>query len=526
MQRSRLLLAIFVGAAIFAAATVIDWGGSDKVEPDESILHRGLASDPDSLDPHKATSIQAADVWRDIGEGLTAYSADGKLVPGAAEHWDISDDRLTYTFHLRAGLRWSNGDALTADHFEFAFKRLVDPETMAFYATFLSDVADVSAVDDRTFEVTLERPLPYLLSLLTHPSTFPLHPTSLATHGDAFTHPGNLLSNGAYMLESWEQGSVIKLQRNEQYWNDANTAIDVVHHHIISEEAVEYMRYKAGDLHVTANVPPASFQEARQKFPSQLRVAPTVGVYYYGFNLTKAPFKDQPGLRRALSMAIDREVIVEKITGRGEEPAYSWVPPGIDSYTPAQLDYAGLTQQQRNEEAQRLYAAAGYDAANPLKITLHYNTSDVQQRIALAVESMWRETLGVETELINVEFKTLVELIRQREVTQVFRLSWFGDYNDAHAFLSIMESDNASNMPAYENADYDQLMDDAAEQADPIDRREKLEQAEHRLLHDHAVIPIYFFVSKHLVKSEVRGWEDNVLDYHYSQHLSLDTGQP
>ena len=222
-------------------------------------------------------------------------------------------------------------------------------------------------------------------------------------------------------------------------------------------------------------------------------------------------------------MAIDREVLVDKVTGRGEEPAYSWVPPGVGNYEPRRFSYADLGQNERDAAARRLYREAGYNEENPAQIELRYNTSDTQQRFALAVQSMWREVLGVETTLINEEFQVLLANMRAAEVTQVFRSSWIGDYNDAHTFLSILQGGNPSNMPRYASDEYDDLMRRAAKQVEPKLRRVFLEEAERVLLADHPVIPLYFYVSKHLVSPEVQGWEDNVLDYHYSQHLSLAT---
>ena len=220
-------------------------------------------------------------------------------------------------------------------------------------------------------------------------------------------------------------------------------------------------------------------------------------------------------------MAIDRDVLVDRITGRGEAPAYSWVPPGVDNYDPRRLAYADQTQAERNIHARMLLLEMGYSESNPLQIELRYNTSDTQERIALAVHAMWRDVLGVETTLVNEEFQVLLANMREAEVTQVFRSSWIGDYNDAHTFLSIMQSDNASNMPRYQSEGFDSLMQRAAEQVDAGRRRLYLEEAERVLLADHPVIPLYFYVSKHLVSNEVLGWGDNVLDYHYSQHLSL-----
>ena len=529
-----ILLGILI--AVTWGALLNGCSGPRQEEALSPVLHRSLIANPESLDPHKARSVQAGDVLRDIGEGLTTYSATGELVPGTASEWTVSDDGLVYTFTIRDEARWSNGEPVTAEHFAFSLRRLVDPAIAAFYAQMLGDIVNaraiiagdkapeelgVEAVDERTLVLTLERPTPYLLSLLTYPATFPVHPDSIATHGDAFTQPGNLLSNGAYKLDAVEPLSVIKLSRNEYYWNNAGTAIDAVHHHIITEEMSEFNRFRSGEIDITSSVPPDNFAQIREEYAQALHVAPYLGVYYYGFNLTKPPFKDNPALREALSLAIDRELLVRNVTGRGEEPAYSWVPPGVDNYEPRRFVYAEQSQEERNAQARLLLREAGYGPDNPLQIELRYNTSDTQQKMALAVQAMWLDVLGVETTLINEEFQVLLANIREREVTQVFRLSWIGDYNDAHTFLSIFESDNPSNMPGYESEEYDELMRQAAEQVDPKKRRFYLEEAERVLLADHPVIPIYFYVSKHLVSTRVIGWEDNVLDYHYSQHLSL-----
>ena len=525
--------------AFIAAAVAVMWQYSTAPVPDEpaaSVLHRGLSSDPESVDPHKARSTQAGDVLRDIGEGLLTYSATGELLPGTAESWQVSDDGLTYTFTLRDNARWSNGDAVTAEQFVYSLRRLVDPATAAFYAGMLGDVKNASAiiagemdaaelgveaVDNTTLVITLERPVPYLLALLTFPSTFPVHPESIELHGEQFTRAGNLLSNGAYKLDAWEPGSVLSLSRNEHYWNNDATAIDEVRHHVITQEMTELNRYRAGELMVTSTVPSDSFAQVQSQLGDQLHVAPYLGVYYYGFNLTQPPFKDNPGVRKALSMGIDRKVLVENITGRGEAPAYSWVPPGVNNYEPRLLSYAGLSQDERNAQARRLLAEAGYGPDNPLEFELRYNTSDDHRRIALAAQAMWKENLGVEATLVNEEFQVLLANMRAAQVTQLFRSSWIGDYNDAHTFLNILESGNASNMPRYSNEDFDSLMKRAAEQGDLNHRRLYLEEAERELLDDHAVIPVYFYVSKHLVSPLVQGWGDNVLDYHYSQHLSL-----
>ncbi len=530
--RPRQRLPILACIAILLAAC----GGVQDAER-ESVLHRGLGAEPESLDTHKARTNQAGDVQRDLGEGLTGYGAAGKLELAAAERVELSEDGLQYTFWLRPDGKWSNGDKVTAHDFVFGFRRLVNPATAAFYAQqSLGDVVNameiiagerpvddlaVAAIDDLQLMITLNNPVPYFLALLTHPSTFPMHRPSVELHGDAHARPGNLVSNGAYKLQEWAVGSYIEIVRNEHYRNNDQTALDRVRHHITPEDSVELNRYRAGELDVTFSVPSEAFERMRKERPNELRVSPYLAVYYYGFNLTKPPFKDNPKLRQALSMAIDRETLTEKVTGRGEAPAYGWVPPGTNNYEPRQFLYANLSKDERHTKARELYREAGFSEDNPFSVEIRYNTADGHRRVALAVQSMWREVLGVESTLINEEAQVLLENIRMRDVTQVFRLSWTGDYNDAYTFLSVMESDNPSNLTGFSNDEYDGLMDKAAVQADPEVRQVYLEEAEKLLLSEHPVMPLYFYVNKNMVNPRVRGWGDNVLNYHYSQYLSL-----
>ena len=511
-------------------------GGPVEPPADVNTLQRGLATDPETLDPHKARSTEAADVLRDLGEGLVGFSATGELIAAAAESWDISDDGLVYTFHLRDELRWSNGEPVTAEHFVAGMQRLVNPATAAFYAQMLTGIENAAAIvagdspvatlgveapDDKTVVLRLAQRTPYLLSLLTHPSAFPVHTPTLETHGESFARPGTFVTNGPYRLDARVPGSLISLRRNEHYWNNAGTAIDAVNYHIVVNNAAELNRYRAGDLHITDTVPADSFSQVREEYGDQLRVAPYLATYYYGFNLAKPPFKDNLPLRQALSMAIDREELTAVVTGRGEQPAYSWVPPGVSNYSPAQVSFVALDKDERERLARVRYKEAGYGEDSPLRVEIRYNTSDLHRKVAVAVQAMWREVLGVEATLINEEFQVLLANMRDAEITQVFRSAWTGDYNDAHTFLSVLQSDSPTNMPRYASEDFDALMARAASQVDPERRRLYLEEAERVMLSDHPLIPLYVFVSKHLVSPAVGGWGDNVLDYHYSQHLSL-----
>ncbi|HEX5765332.1 MAG TPA: peptide ABC transporter substrate-binding protein, partial [Woeseiaceae bacterium] len=529
VRRADMAIATFL-CILFAAC------GGDADRGSGYALDRGLGAEPESLDYHKARSSQAGDVQRDLGEGLTGYTPEGELVPRAALRWEVSDDGLEYRFWLRPDARWSTGEPVTAEDFVYSFRRLVAPATASFYSQSIIDVRNAEAIlagekaveelaataeGEFLLHLGLARPAPYFLALLTHPSMFPVHRASVERHGDGFARPGNLVTNGAYRLVEWELGSLIELQRNENYWDNASTAIDRVRHHFVAEPAVELNRYRAGELHITSTVPPEAFARMRETRPEELRVAPYLNVYYYGFNLTKPPFKDNPELRRALSMAIDREALTESVTGRGETPAWSWVPPGVDNYSERRFPYSTMSDEEREAAAKRAYRSAGYGDGEPIEIEIRYNTSDTHQRIALAIQSMWRDVLGVEATLVNEEFQVLLSNMRAKEVTQVFRSSWLGDYNDANTFLQVMLSDAPSNLTGYANPDFDALVAQAAAQTDPEERRRYMQEAESLLLADHPVIPIYFFVSKHLVSPRIGGWGDNVLDYHYSQHLSL-----
>lgn len=531
----KLCLSLVLVPAACVSLLLAACGGPEREPLAADVLHRGLGAEPESLDPHRSRSMEAGDVQRDVGEGLTGYSEAGVLEPRAAERWEVSEDGRTYTFWLRPDARWSNGETVTASDFVYSFRRLVDPATAAFYSQSVIDVENaraivagelptaelaVSAPGEFQLVIELEDPVPYFLALLTHPSMFPVHRASVES-GETYARPGNFVTNGAYHLVAWELGSYVELARNEFYWDDEDTAIDRVRWYVTPEPQVELNRYRAGELDVTDSVPTEMFARVREERPGELKVSPYLAVYYYGLNLNKPPFGDAPLLRQALSMAIDREVLAESIIGRGEQPAYSWVPPGVDNYDAPRFPYADLGVEERHAAARNLYEQAGYGAENPARVEIRYNTSEIHQRIALAVQSMWRDVLGVETTLINEEFQVLLSNMQAMEVTEVFRSSWTGDYNDAHAFLQVLKSGSPTNMTGYASEEYDSLVQRAAEQTDPGIRRLYLEEAERVLLADHPVIPLYFYVSKHLVSPRVGGWQDNVLDYHYSQHLNI-----
>jgi oligopeptide transport system substrate-binding protein len=467
--------------------------------------------------------------------GLTTLDKEARVAPGVARSWSVSQDGRTYTFKLRSEARWSNGDPVVAADFVAALQRLVEPATGSGYGEYVDVIANasdivagrkpasalgVAAPDAATLIITLRSPALYLPTLLSHPSTCPVHRATLAAHPLGFARPGVMLSNGAFVLAEWVQGSHILAVRNAHYWNDAATHLDAVRYLLIPDENAELARYRGGELQVTFVVPRGQFDWIRANLSDQLHVGPQMSTYYYGFNLRRAPFKDNPKLRRALSLVIDREKLTDLVLRVGERPAYGWVSPGIDDYTPQVFDYRKTPMAERIREAQRLYAESGYSAHKPLAFELRYNAGEVHTKVALAVASMWQEALGAQVKLTQVEFRSLLQDIDRGDV-EVFRSSWVGDYNDAYTFAQYLRSDFGVNLPHYANPAYDALLDEAATQLDPARRRALLEQAESLMLADHPLLPIYFYVSKHLVKPEVAGWYDNVMNVVYSKDLAL-----
>lgn len=508
---------------------------SDALPADAKTLLRGANQEPDSLDPQKARSVEAQRILRDVCEGLTLLDKTGGVAPGTAREWSTSPDGKRYTFHLRPDARWSNGDRVAAQDFVAGLRRLVDPATASQYAQVVSVIANaseivagkqpadalgVSAPDETTVVIDLTAPATYLPSLLSHPSTCPVHRPTLLQHPEAFARAGTMVSNGAFRLAQWAQGSQILLLRNRYYWGNGANHLDAVRYFPISDENAELTRYRAGALQITTTVPRGQYDWIKANLPGELHGSPLLFTYFYGFNLDRPPFKDNAPLRRALSLVIDREKLTNLVLRTGELPAYGWIPPGVHDYTAQSFDYRATPLAERIAEARRLYAQAGYSAARPLRFELRYNSGEVHDKLALAVASMWKEALGVQVRLTSEEFKSLLQDIDRGDV-EMFRSSWAGDYNDAYTFAQYFTSDFGINMAHYRSPEYDSLVKAAAAEVDSGRRRESLQSAERVLLRDHPLIPLYFYAANHLVKPEVSGWYENVMQVTYSKDLTV-----
>ncbi|WP_298639635.1 peptide ABC transporter substrate-binding protein [uncultured Cardiobacterium sp.] len=525
MNRKNLLtLTIAISAAIHSANA-------------DTILRRGNGSEPKGLDPHTSEGTSEANIKRDIFEGLTARGKDAAVIPGVAEKWDISADGKTYTFHLR-DTTWSDGTPFTAHDVVYAWQRDIDPATGGKYSFLLYPVKNAKAIaegdikdpgqlgakatDDHTLVVELEAATPYFLDMLTHVSTYPVPRHIIEKHGKNWTRPENIVGNGAFKMTAWQPNAHITLKKSDTYWDKNNVKLDQVIYYPTEDQNTELKRYRAGELDMTYEIPLDQIKWLRENLKDELKTGPLLGAYYYGFNLTRPPFKDNPKLREALTLAIDRDIITNKITGTGETPIYGIVPPGIagyDNYRPA---YAGLSQQERDERAKQLYAEAGYSKDKPLKVELLYNTSENHKKIAIAITAMWKKTLGVEAQLINQEWKVFLNTRQEKTSTEAFRAGWFGDYNDPNTFLELYLSKAGLNDSGYDSAKFDGLLQQASLEQNPAKRAALLKEAEQELIDSYAIAPIYSYVSKRLVKPYVKGYTPNIMDQYPSKHLSIE----
>jgi oligopeptide transport system substrate-binding protein len=525
-----------VCAILATTACTSERGPLDSADVGLTVFHRGNLGEPDTLDPHRSEETSAAQIIRDLFEGLTTEDVRGNLEPGVAESWTVSEDGKTYVFALRADARWSNGDPVTADDFVAGMRRTVDPKTASTYAQILFPIVNaaavtggqmppealgVAALDPLTLRIDLTAPTPYFAQLMSHSAAYPLHRASFAALGDQFARPGNLISNGAYRLTDWVVNSHIRVAKNPYYSGRDGVQIDVVYFHNTEDTEAELRRYRAGELDYTFVIPNSQFAWVKENLGSELHVAPYLSVYFYGFDLTEPPF-DDIRLRQALTMAVDRKVIAEQVTGIGELPAFGLVPPGVANYEPQQFDWAGLEPEQRLAEARRLYEAAGYSERNPLRAEIRYNTSDNHRRIAVALASMWKTALGVDAQIVNTEWKVMLQDRQNPALWDLMRYGWSGDYNDAFTFLEIFQANHGQNFTGYSDHEYDSLVARAAAETDSAARAALMAEAERRLLAGYPVIPLYFYVTKHLVKPYVLGYEPNVLDHDMSRHFRIE----
>ncbi|WP_133012595.1 ABC transporter substrate-binding protein [Marinomonas flavescens] len=537
MKNTKTLLASAILAASFGAMQVhaADVPAGVKLAK-EQVLAKGGEGEPATLDPQKIQGTPGSLRARDLFEGLYSEGKDGKLVPGVAKDYTVNKDNTVYTFNLRHDAKWSDGTPVTAEDFVYGFQRLVNPQTASVYSWYAAlagvknaqNIIDgkdkvsslgVKALDKYTFQVTLDHSVPYFVKMTVNSSLFPAPKKTIEKWGEAWTKPGHLVSNGAYKLDKWIVNEKMVLVRNHDYWNDKKTVINQVTVLPIKDASVEFSRYQAGDLDITSNsgIPTNRYKSLLKSTPKEVKVSPALATYYYDFNNQKPPFNDVR-VRKALSYAIDRTIITKYVTGVGEIPAYSFTPPDVDGFKAKEPAYEKWTQAERNKKAQALLKEAGYDKSHPLSFNLLYNTDENHKKIAIAIASMWKTTLGVNAKLENQEWKTFLDT-RNLGNFGVSRDGWFGDYNEASTFLDLFKSTNTSNNAHYKSAAYDKLMAQAAKANDPAPFYQKAEDLV--IDQDMAVAPIYQYTTKRLLKTYVGGYKPNLEDNLYTRDMYI-----
>lgn len=505
----------------------------EKLAANQDYTYR-LLDDIKSFDPQINTDVEGSMILRDLFEGLVNSDAQGNAVPGVAESWTVSDDGLTYMFKLRDNAKWSNGDPVTAGDFVYAWQRLADPATASEYAWYMElmgvenatdivggkkPVTDlgVKAVDDHTLEVKIDAKRPYFVGMLTHASTFPVNKSVLDAHGDAWTKPGNLVGNGAYVLTDYQTGVKVVRERNPMYWDNDNTILEKVTALVINDENIALTRYDAGEIDKT-EVPAGQYPAQEAKRPGEAHSFPRSCSYIYMFNLGEngpAWAKDQR-VRQALSYGINRDVIVKNVLKGGQYPSYNWTHQKTAGFELPEIDYAGWTQAERVAKAKELLAEAGYGADNPLEVTLNYNTSEAHKKIAIAISQMLKQSLGVKVNLANFEWKVHLDKMREGDF-EMARYAWCGDYNEPSTYTDLFYSTSGHNNAKYNSAAYDALVDESKTVDAPLPLYTKMEQL---LSQDMPFAPIYQYTGVIMVKEDLKGWpfEDLMQDV-YSKDL-------
>lgn len=502
----------------------------------ETVLNRDSGTDPSSLDQHHTTTVYESALLRDLYEGLVVENAKGELVPGVAQSWDISPDGLTYTFRLRENAKWSNGDSVTAGDFEYALHRIIDPKTGAGYANVLYairnareintgklslDQLGVEAVDERTLRITLASPAPYFLSLMAHHTALPLNRKAVEKYGDKFTLAGNMVSNGAYTLASFTPNDKIIMKKNPYFWDAGSVRIDVVNWVPFEQPASCMRRFEAGEIDICGTVPAEQMDYIKSNLGQNLRVAPFLGTYFLSVKGKPDSKLRDPRVREAISMAIDREFIADKIRRGMMVPAYSIVPPGIQSYVAdaPRLAYMDQDVLDREDKARELLKAAGVTPGS-LSVKLRYATSVNNKNMMVAVADMLKN-IGIEASQDEVEGATYFNYLQEKGMYDFAYQGWNGDYNDPYSFLSMLTTGNYFNHSDWSNKDYDALIMKSETMTDTKARAETLADAERILLKEVPIIPVLYATSQALVSRRIEGYVDNPINVHATRWLSL-----
>lgn len=531
MKKHLLFLFIFTFVSCSKTTSPVDSGLENQ------IFHFGNGSEPQGLDPHVVTGVPEHHLLTSLCEGLVITNPKGgPNLPGVAEKWSVSEDGLVYTFNLHPDAKWSNGEDVTADDFVWSWMRILTPSLGSQYPDMLYYVKNaaayhteeiddfsmvgVKAADAKTLVVTLEQPYSFFIKLLSHYSTYAVPKDTVLAHGTIddrngeWTRPGNFVCNGPMQLKSWELNKKIVVEKNPFYWDADKVQLNEMHFYPVSNESTEDRMFRAGQLHVTNVVPQEKCPVYMKEKNPNLRIDPYVGTYFYRINTLNPVLKDKR-VRKALAMSINRKQIVENVSQCGQKAAYSFTPPGISGYEP------DTTIPFSPEEAKELLSEAGFANGEGFpKLEILFNTQEGHRKIALAIQQMWQQYLGIEVELVNTDWKVYLS----REMIgdfQISRAGWIGDYEDPNTFLDLMRPNRGNNKTGWDNFEYDALIERANAQQDVDKRYEILNEAEQLLIDEMPIIPIYTYVRQYQLSSDVQGWDPNPTDTHHPKFVYL-----
>ena len=505
---------------------------------EKQIFHFGNGSEPQGIDPHIVTGVPEHHILISLCEGLTIPNpfGDGNL-PGAAESWQISEDGMEYIFNLRKNAKWSNGDDVTAEDFVWSWQRILTASLGSQYPDMLyylvgaaeyhtgeiNDFSEVGvkALNKYTLKVSLKAPTPFFIGMLSHYSTWPVHKDTVLEHGSIddrngqWTRPGNFVCNGAFNLKSWELNNKIIVEKNPNYWDASNVKLNQIHYYPVSNVMTEDRMFRAGQLHVTSTLPSQKCPIYIEENNPDLRIDPYMGTYFYRLNTNNSVLKDVR-VRKALAYSIDRKLLVDKVTKCGQIPAYSFTPPGSNGYQPE------TSIAFDPELAKKLLNEAGYSDNNAFpKLEILFNTNEDHRKVALAIQQMWQQNLGISVELVNQDWKVYLS----REMVgdfQVSRAGWIGDYEDPNTFLDLMRPNRGNNKTGWENAAYDSLVAKANSTNDQTERYKLLNEAEKILIENMPIIPLYTYVRNYQLSSDVKGYNPHILDHHHPKFIYLE----
>lgn len=537
-MRAPALLCVPLAVALLSLAPACSWrktavekGNADKV------LHLGNLTEPADLDPHVIGSRQDANIVMALFEGLVQYDPrTAEPVPAVAERWETTAGEMTWTFHLRRDARWSNGDPVTAHDFVFAYRRILAPALAATSASLLyvlknaqplnagmlTDFSQLGAhaADDHTLLLTLEHPVPYLLTMLCHVAWYPLHRPTLERHGGTerrgtgWTRLGKLVGNGCFSLAEWRPRQFVRVTRNLHHWDRDHTRLNAVVFHPIESEDAEERAFRAGQLHVTSTMPISKIAAYQREQSPFYEPHTFLATYFLRFNVEKKPLDDRR-VRRALSLAIDRERFVREVLKGGQTPARHLTPPNTAGFTArAQVSFDP-------EQARALLASAGFpDGRGFPRLELLYSSTEANRTVAEALQQMWRKELNLAIALRNQDPRGQTESMQSGDY-QIARFAWVGDYLDPSTFLRLLTADNGNNATRWRSAEYDRIFDDADRLSNQELRYELYQRLEEILAEESPVAPVYFYTRNNLRRPEVRGWHGNLLDVHPLKHVYL-----